>query len=231
MRQTIQVLDEDTINKIAAGEVIENPASVVKELVDNSIDAGAQEIMVEIKGGGRQLIRVSDDGKGMTREEALLSLERHATSKIQKVDDINLLNTMGFRGEAIPSIASISKFTLLTSMDGVRGTLVLVDGGKRVSVADAARSQGTTIEVKNLFFNVPVRKKFQRSPATDAQNVQQMLSSLALANPEIQFRLIHNQKTLLRTERRGDASFMERLEGRIQDILGSGFHGALERTV
>lgn len=152
MASKIRVLDEHTINKIAAGEVIESPASVIKELVENSLDAGATEICVEIKGGGRQLIRVTDNGSGMNKDDALLCLERHATSKIKEVEDIQTIFSMGFRGEAIPSIASISKFTLLTcSQEEKIGTLVLVEGGKILQAGEAVRGPGTTIEVKSLF--------------------------------------------------------------------------------
>jgi DNA mismatch repair protein MutL len=172
MSSKIRVLDEITINKIAAGEVIENPSSVVKELIENSIDAGSSEISVEIRGGGRQLIRISDNGSGMNSDDALLCLERHATSKLKEIDDIHSLSTMGFRGEAIPSIASISKFMILTSPGkDDQGTMVIVDGGKLLNCSSAVRSKGTTLEVKNLFFNVPARKKFQRSPNFDITEI------------------------------------------------------------
>ncbi|MDP1880445.1 MAG: DNA mismatch repair endonuclease MutL, partial [Parachlamydiaceae bacterium] len=168
----IRLLDEQTINKIAAGEVIENPASVVKELVENAIDAHSTIITIEIQEGGRELIRISDNGIGMSNEDALLSLERHATSKIREVEDIEALQTMGFRGEAIPSIASISKFSLLTSDEAQSdGTLLIVEGGHVLSCSTAARSKGTTIEVKSLFYNVPVRRKFQKSPSFDTQEI------------------------------------------------------------
>lgn len=193
MSSKIRVLSDLEINKIAAGEVIENPASVVKELVENAIDASADDILVEIKSGGRQLIRVSDNGVGMGRDDALLSLERHATSKIRSADEIAGIATMGFRGEALPSIASISKFSLLSS-DGECGTLIVVDGGKIRSVKSATREKGTTIEVGTLFFNVPVRRKFQRSPAFDASEIVRWVRLLAMAHPAIRFRLIHNQK-------------------------------------
>lgn len=226
VQSKIRVLTEHTINKIAAGEVIENPASVIKELVENSIDAGSTTICVEIQNGGRQLVRITDDGCGMSHDDALLSLERHATSKIKEVDDIQEITTMGFRGEAIPSIASISKFTLLTcprTDDGVEatGTLVCVDGGRIVSCAGAARSPGTTIEVKSLFFNVPVRRKFQKSPAYDIHEIQKMLSLLALGYPNVQFELISDQKTLLKTLPPLEGiSFSERLRKRIEEVLG-----------
>jgi DNA mismatch repair protein MutL len=233
VQSKIRVLTEHTINKIAAGEVIENPASVIKELVENSIDAGSTTICVEIQNGGRQLIRITDDGCGMSHDDALLSLERHATSKIKEVDDIQEVTTMGFRGEAIPSIASISKFTLLTcprTDDGaeVTGTLVCVDGGRIVSCAGAARSTGTTIEVKSLFFNVPVRRKFQKSPAYDIHEIQKILSLIALGYPNVQFELISDQKTLLKTlPPLDDNSFSDRLRKRIEEVLGKVVSGPL----
>lgn len=220
MPSIIRVLDEHTINKIAAGEVVENAASVVKELVENSIDAGASEICVEIKGGGRQLIRVTDNGCGMNRDDAVLCLERHATSKIRSIDDMNLLGTMGFRGEAIPSIAAISKFTLLTATEEGNGTLVLVDGGRITQCGDAACARGTTIEVKSLFFNVPARKKFQRSPNYDTGEVLKVVTQQALAYPDVRFELIGNQQSLLVAHRPDGTSFQEKLQERITTVLG-----------
>lgn len=218
MSSKIRILDENTINKIAAGEVIENPSSVVKELVENSIDAGATEITVEIKTGGRQLIRISDNGSGMNRDDALLSLERHATSKLKSIDDIFSIGTMGFRGEAVPSIASISKFTLITNAQADKeGTMILVDGGKVHQVAPVARSQGTTMEVKNLFFNVPVRRKFQRSPTYDANEILKVVSILAMGYPDIKFELISDEKNILSAARAPD------LKTRVKDILGAEF--------
>lgn len=228
----IRILHDHTINKIAAGEVIENPASVVKELVENSLDAGAKEISVEIKAGGRQLIRVSDNGIGMSADDALLCLERHATSKIKEVEDIQDLLTMGFRGEAMPSIAAISKFTLLTSTHEAKdcdGTLVMVDGGQIISCGPAARSPGTTIEVKSLFFNVPVRKKFQKSPTYDAQEILKMISVIALGNPSIKFELISDQKQVLKTDQPANSStFQEKFADRIQAVLGTEFFSAIK---
>ncbi len=221
MASKIRVLDDHTINKIAAGEVIENPSSVVKELVENSIDAGALEIIIEIKGGGRQLIRVTDNGDGMNGDDAVLCFERHATSKLRALDDLNTLGTMGFRGEALPSIASISKLTLLTCQKGQeKGTLVMIDGGKMHQAAPAPRAAGTTFEVKELFFNVPVRKKFQRSPDYDTQEILKMATSLALAHPQIKFRLISNEKELLKAEPSG-------LKERISAVLGREFSTGL----
>lgn len=223
MASKIRVLDEHTINKIAAGEVIESPASVVKELVENSMDAGATDICVEIKGGGRQLIRITDNGCGMSRDDAVLCLERHATSKIKDVEDIQSIYTMGFRGEAIPSIASISKFTLLTCQKDEKvteGTMVLVDGGKLCECAPAARSPGTTIEVKSLFFNVPVRRKFQKSPAHDGNEILKVMTLLALGHPHIKFQLVDNQKTELQTSLLVHEDFHELLKERITAVMG-----------
>lgn len=223
MASRIRVLSDDTINKIAAGEVIENPASVVKELVENSIDAGATEIVVDIIEGGRQMMRITDNGCGMSHDDALLCLERHATSKLKCIEDIHALDTMGFRGEALPSIASISKFTLLTrpSEDAAEcGTMVSVDGGKVVNCSTVACAKGTSIEVKSLFFNVPVRKKFQKSPATDVAEIQRMLTLLALGHPHIKFQLISNRETLLLAQVPTVASFQELLAERIKYVLG-----------
>ncbi|PJD96123.1 MAG: DNA mismatch repair protein MutL [Parachlamydia sp.] len=224
MHTKIRILDEHTINKIAAGEVIENPSSVVKELIENSIDAGASEICVEIHEGGRQLIRISDNGCGMNQDDALLSLERHATSKLQEVEDMETLTTMGFRGEAIPSIASISKFMLLTAQENTQnGTLILVEGGKVLRCGPAARSVGTTIEVKSLFFNVPVRRKFQKSPSFDTHEILKILTIQALAHPHIQFELISDHKSVLRTPPSKQSSFKEILYERMIDVLGNDF--------
>lgn len=225
MPSKIRVLDERTINQIAAGEVIENPASVVKELVENAIDAGSTDICIEIKGGGRQLIRVSDNGCGMIQDDALLCLERHATSKIRNVDDIYAIGTMGFRGEAIPSIAAISKFTLMTCYKGEnKGTMVSVEGGKILQSTPVVHAPGTTVEVKSLFFNVPVRKKFQRSPAYDANEILKMISQIALGYPEIKFQLMSDQKTILTAPTtNSEATFQEKLKQRIKDILGMDF--------
>lgn len=227
MASKIRVLSDHNINKIAAGEVIENPASVVKELVENSLDAGSNEICIEIKGGGRQLIRITDNGCGMNADDAMLCLERHATSKIREVEEIQDLTTMGFRGEAIPSIASISKFTLLTSAeeksDSPLGTMVIVDGGKVISCSPAARSKGTTIEVKSLFFNVPVRRKFMKSPAVDANEILKTVSLISLGYPNIKFQLISDGKTLLSTPSITATSFTELLNARISTVIGQDF--------
>jgi DNA mismatch repair protein MutL len=183
----IHLLSDETINKIAAGEVIENPSSVVKELVENAIDAGARHVEVEIRGGGLLLIRVADDGVGMSREDALLSLERHATSKIKVADDLFSLLTMGFRGEALASIAAISKMTLTTSQEQGEGTRIEIEGGRVMDVSVCARNPGTTLEVRSLFYNVPARKKFQKSPTLCAADVMRTMTLLGLCHPEVGF--------------------------------------------
>jgi DNA mismatch repair protein MutL len=175
---------------VAAGEVVERPASVVKELVENSLDAGAREIRVDMDQGGAALIRVSDDGCGMSREDALLSLERHATSKLRVAGDLVAIRTLGFRGEAVPSIASVSRFRMVTrEAAAVAGTEILVEGGKIRDVRDAGCAPGTVIEAKALFFNMPARRKFLRAESTEAAHVEHQLRLHALAAPHVRFRL------------------------------------------
>jgi DNA mismatch repair protein MutL len=186
----IRLLPEQVANQIAAGEVIERPASVVKELVENSLDAQAARVMVEIQAGGRSLVRVVDDGLGMSRDDALLCLERHATSKIRRAEDLAAIATMGFRGEALPSIASVSRFTLTTrerAADSPEGTQVLISGGKILEVKAAGSAPGTTVEVRQLFFNLPARRKFLRTEETESAHIQHYLTLAALAYPEVAF--------------------------------------------
>jgi DNA mismatch repair protein MutL len=186
----IRLLPEQVANQIAAGEVVERPASVVKELVENALDAQAAEVRVEIQAGGRSLLRVSDDGLGMSRDDALLCLERHATSKIQRAEDLAAISTMGFRGEALPSIASVSRFTLITrerESDSPEATQVSISGGKILEVKAAGRAPGTTIEVRQLFFNLPARRKFLRTEETESAHIQHYLVLAALAYPEVAF--------------------------------------------
>jgi DNA mismatch repair protein MutL len=186
----IRLLPEQVANQIAAGEVIERPASVVKELVENSLDAQASRVGVEIQAGGRSLIRVIDDGMGMSRDDALLCLERHATSKIRRAEDLAAITTMGFRGEALPSIASVSRFTLITlerASDSPEGTQIVIGGGKILEVKAAGTSPGTTIEVRQLFFNLPARRKFLRTEETESAHIQHYLTLAALAYPEVAF--------------------------------------------
>jgi len=198
MRPKIRVLPDDLINRIAAGEVVERPASVVKELVENSLDADASRVEVDLANGGRSLVRVTDDGCGMDPDDALLALERHATSKISSAAELHHIGTLGFRGEALPSIAAVSRFEILTSADPERGGVrVTVDGGRILGAEGAARARGTTIEVRDLFFNVPARRKFLRAPETELRHAQENLWGAALARPDVAFVLRHGKRTLI----------------------------------
>jgi len=186
----IRLLSEQVANQIAAGEVVERPASVVKELVENALDARAERITVEIQAGGRSLVRVTDDGFGMNRDDALLCLERHATSKIKLAEDLAAIATMGFRGEALPSIASVSRFSLTTrerESDSPEGTQVIVNGGRIAEVKAAGSAPGTCVEVRQLFFNLPARRKFLRTEETEGAHIQHYLTLAALAYPEVAF--------------------------------------------
>ena len=179
----IRLLSEQVANQIAAGEVVERPASVVKELVENSLDAAPRKITVEIGAGGRSLIRVTDDGLGMSRDDALLCLERHATSKIQRAEDLASIATLGFRGEALPSIASVSRFMLTTrERENIspEGTQIIVNGGTIAEVKAAGSAPGTSVEVRQLFFNLPARRKFLRTEETEAAHIQHYLTLAAL---------------------------------------------------
>ncbi|MFA6173220.1 MAG: DNA mismatch repair endonuclease MutL [Kiritimatiellales bacterium] len=185
MNQHIQMLPDHVINKIAAGEVIERPASVMKELVENAIDAGATQVDVEVVQGGSQLIAVSDNGSGMNRDDALLSIERHATSKIRTAEEVEAVATLGFRGEALSSIAAVSRFTLVTRPAAeLSGTEIHISGGKLQDVLDAGCPPGTRFEIRNLFFNVPARRKFLRTEATELAQIRQLFAVYALAHPE-----------------------------------------------
>src|SRR4051812_41552595 len=195
----IKLLSEQVANQIAAGEVVERPASVVKELVENSLDAGARMVTVEVQAGGRSLMRITDDGIGMSRDDALLCLERHATSKIRRAEDLAAIATMGFRGEALPSIASVSRFTLTTrerETDSPEGTRIVVNGGKIVEVKAAGRAPGTTVEVRQLFFNLPARRKFLRAEETEFIHIQHYLTLAALAFPEVAFTFQKDGRTI-----------------------------------
>lgn len=195
----VQLLPDHVANQIAAGEVVERPASVVKELVENAIDAGSKRITVEIDAGGRSLIRVTDDGIGMNRDDALMCLERHATSKIREATDLEDIHTMGFRGEALPSIASVSRFTLTTrERDDASGeaTRIVIQGGKMSHVEAAPSPSGTCIEVRQLFFNMPARKKFLKTKETEKSHIQQYLTLALLAHPQIGFKFVQDQRTV-----------------------------------
>ncbi|MCX6127004.1 MAG: DNA mismatch repair endonuclease MutL [Proteobacteria bacterium] len=194
----IRLLDDLLINKIAAGEVVERPASAVKELVENCLDAGATRINVELQDGGRKQILISDNGKGMDRDDAILALKRHATSKISKDEDLFNLHTMGFRGEALASISAVSRITLITCQQGqTEGVKVVSVGGEGLEILDWSGSPGTTIIVEDLFFNVPVRAKFLKTASTEYGNVLELIQSLALAWPHVSFTLSHNGKEQL----------------------------------
>ena len=191
----IHVLDDNTINKIAAGEVVERPASVIKELVENAMDAGANRIEVEIMAGGTSFMRVTDNGKGMSMEDAKLAILRHATSKIREVGDLNTIGTLGFRGEALPTIASVSRFTMLTrQMGDDLGTRVDISGGKTPDIIETGCGLGTTIKVEDLFFNTPARKKFLKTNHTESSKINDFIVKLALSRPDIEFRFINNNK-------------------------------------
>jgi len=194
----IKILPENLANQIAAGEVVERPASVVKELVENSIDAGASRVEIDIELGGRRLMRVSDDGVGMVRDDAVLAFERHATSKISTLEDLAAIGTLGFRGEALASIASVAKVELTTKVaDDPAATRVTVEGGRLVDVKDAARATGTTISVRDLFYNTPARRKFMRSEATENYHLTTIVTHYALAHPEIAFTLASNGREVI----------------------------------
>jgi len=226
MGNKIKILSESTINQIAAGEVIENPASVVKELVENAIDAGARQIVIELMGGGFHLIRVSDDGSGMSPEDAFISLERHATSKISQAEELFSLSTMGFRGEALASIAAVSKFSLLTCDESGSATHVACDGGKGICKEEGARKRGATVAVRSLFYNVPARKKFQKSPAASAAEVTKVVSQLSLAHPEVGFELVQQERVVFSLPPQEVGELSERLSVRSKEVLGDLFHSS-----
>lgn len=201
---TIHVLDETTINKIAAGEVVERPASVVKELIENSIDAGATTIDVEIGDGGINYMRITDNGKGMVEEDARLAVLRHATSKIQHVEDLFDIASLGFRGEALASIASVSHFSLVTrTKDNDMGTRILIDGGTFIDCSPYGAALGTTIEVRDLFYNTPARRKFLKTERTESSKIQDIMGKLALSNPHIAFKLTIDDKIAIITPGNG----------------------------
>ena len=202
---TIHVLDETTINKIAAGEVVERPASVIKELIENSIDASATNIEVEIGDGGVAYMRITDNGIGMTEEDARLAILRHATSKIQQVEDLFDIASLGFRGEALASIASVSHFSLTTrKADSDLGTRITVDGGTFTDCIPYGSAPGTTIEIRDLFYNTPARRKFLKSERTEASKIQDILGKLALSNPHISFKLIVDDRVAIITPGNGN---------------------------
>ncbi len=215
MNPKIHILPEDLCNQIAAGEVVERPSSVVKELLENSLDSGATDILVELEAGGKRLIRVTDNGCGMNRQDAFLAFERHATSKIRTADDLFALHTLGFRGEALASIASVSRLRLKTcdNEDGL-GQQIYAEAGRVKSAEEMGMPRGTVVEVRNLFFNLPARKKFLRKEETELGHAADVVTKQALANPGISFRLKHNERLLLDLRRE------KGLEERVAALLG-----------
>ena len=210
------MLSETVASQVAAGEVVERPASVVKELVENSIDAGARKIDILIRRGGISLVRVIDDGSGMDRDDALLSLERHATSKIRSASDLEAIGTLGFRGEALPSIASVSRFRLTTrEAEAVAGTEILVIGGKIVTVGVGGEAPGTQVEARSLFYNLPARRKFLRSENTESRNIEHQIHLQAIGHPQIAFTFVRDERTVLQLP--ATAS----LGHRIRDLFGN----------
>ncbi|HKA22471.1 MAG TPA: DNA mismatch repair endonuclease MutL [Blastocatellia bacterium] len=211
----IKVLPDTLANKIAAGEVVERPASVVKELLENALDAGASRINVEVEVGGKRLIRLLDDGEGMTRDEAIIAFERHATSKLRTADDLEAITTLGFRGEALPSIASVSRLFLRTKTSrDAEGTEVEFNGGKLVAVRDIAWPGGSEVEVRELFFNIPARRKFLKSDATESFHITNLVQHYALANPQLSFLLVGNGRDVIRV------STVKSLKERAYQVLG-----------
>src|SRR5580658_2737439 len=225
----IRILSDQVANQIAAGEVVDRPASAVKELLENALDAGAHRIRIEVEGGGRKLIRVADDGQGMNRDDALLAFERHATSKLRTTNDLLSIATLGFRGEALPSIASVARVTLETATgEGgessgsreaagthpVTGTHIDIAGGKILRVEDAALPRGTTISVSDLFFNTPARRKFLRAESTELAHVTALVTHYALAHPEKHFELVSASHTIV------SAPPVARTAERIYQIFG-----------
>jgi DNA mismatch repair protein MutL len=217
MATKIKVLSEQTINQIAAGEVIESPASCVKELIENSLDAKALHLEIEIVAGGFSLIKISDDGEGMAPDDAMLSLERHATSKIRSSEDLFHLTTMGFRGEALASIASISKLHLLTARaQDSFATSIYVEGGKCIKVEKGSRRQGTTFEIRSLFYTTPARKKFQKNPTQAAADIYKAVTFVALSRPDVSITFISNHELIFKIQ-------AETFEKRIEHLLGASF--------
>jgi len=222
-KPVIQLLPDQVINKIAAGEVVERPASVMKELFENALDAGATQVDVEVVRGGQQLIAVTDNGCGMDRDQALLSIERHATSKIRTEADIENIHTLGFRGEALAAISSVSRFTLITrSEDALAGTEIQIAGGRMLGVEDIGCPVGTRIEIRNLFFNVPARRKFLRAEQTELSHIRQLFLVHALAHPAIGMSLRVDERSVYNLPMSGT------MEDRISELYGSGFFEQLQ---
>lgn len=221
---SIRQLPDTLINQIAAGEVVERPASVVKELVENALDAGARRVDIDLEEGGVRLIRIRDDGAGISPEELPLAISRHATSKIASLDDLEGVTTLGFRGEALPSIASVSRFALSSRRIGEdRGAMLEVDGGRVGEIAPKPHPQGTTVEVRDLFFNVPARRKFLKAERTELGHIEEWLRQLALARPDVELRVSHNGKPTRRWKGEGDLVDMGLSDTRISEALSEEF--------
>src|SRR5215467_8121977 len=211
----IRILPESVANKIAAGEVVERPASVVKELLENALDAGAKTVRIEVEQGGKRMIRVTDDGLGMTHDDALLAFERHATSKLKTADDLFSIATLGFRGEALPSIAAVSRLLLETRDESeAEGTRVEFAGGKLVGVKPAGLPVGTTVSVADIFYSVPARRKFLKSDTTELGHIASLVTHYALANPGKQFVLTTPTQTII------DCPPAEKLADRVYQLFG-----------
>src|SRR6266436_4329932 len=212
----IRLLPDTVASQVAAGEVVERPASVVKELIENSIDAGARKIEILTRRGGISLVRVIDDGSGMDRDDALLSLERHATSKIRSAADLETIATLGFRGEALPSIASVSRFRLTTrEPNAIAGTEIIVNGGKIDIVRDGGEAPGTQVEVRSLFYNLPARRKFLRSENTESRNIEHQIQLQAIGHPQIAFTLLRDGRLVFQLPATAT------LTDRIRDLYGN----------
>ena len=236
---SITLLDQNTINKIAAGEVVERPSSVVKELVENAIDAGATAITVEIKEGGISFIRVTDNGSGINKDEIEIAFKRHATSKIKSIEDLMAVSSLGFRGEALASIAAVSQVELITkTADSLSGVRYTIDGGVPGEVAEIGAPEGTTFIVRNLFYNTPVRRKFLKTATTEGGYIGSLVEYLALSHPDISFRFISNNQNKLHTSGnmnlkdiiynvygRDITNNLYEISGKSQDIEASGFIG------
>src|SRR5688572_25119427 len=193
----IRLLPDHLVSQIAAGEVVERPASVVKELVENALDAGAHELEIRLESGGRQRISVADDGFGMGRDDALLAFDRHATSKIESFEDLERVATLGFRGEALASIASVARVELTTAEQPGEGHRVFVEGGRIRTAEPLARPRGTSVDVRSLFFNVPARRKFLKAPHTELRRSLEVIQAYALARPDVRYRVFHEERELL----------------------------------
>jgi len=221
VRMPIQLLPDHLVNQIAAGEVVERPASVIKELVENSLDAGAQTVQIDVLAGGQKLIRIRDDGRGIDKQELMLALSRHATSKISSLDDLEAVASLGFRGEALPSIASVARLTLCSrTADGDSAWQIEADAGDISAPRPAAHPQGTTVEVHDLFYNTPARRRFLRTERTEFGHIEKWVRRLALSRPGIGFTLTHNQRTVLKVSA---ARTEEEQRQRVAGICGDAF--------